>query len=260
MEQLHQYRELGYAYSRQAFSLDEVTEIKYQLDFYSQQKINDGIVKELDKETLRGINGAHLYDSFFANLVIEHRFIQFAYELIAEPFYVHQSKINVKSKMKGASWPWHQDFVFWANEDGIPEAKMLNVALLLSDVDMLHGPLCVIPKSHKEGNLSKKTERNNNWKSDVSSELSYQLDAETVDNLIQQNGYEYLMGKAGDLILFDPQLAHCSSSNLSPENREFLIITYNPCSNQPTIDSTNGRPDFLCGRDFTPISSINNRA
>ncbi|MER2494080.1 phytanoyl-CoA dioxygenase family protein [Catenovulum sediminis] len=258
MEQISQYRSQGYAFHRQAFNQQEVKEIKQKIMLYGQAYDNPGIVKENDGQTLRGLHGAHLYDTFFAELVKDPRFIVLAQELIAEPFYIHQFKINVKSKMKGASWPWHQDFVFWQNEDGIAQSNMVNIALLLSDVEILHGPLCVIPNSHKNGNLCQKINRKDNWMSDVSSDLSYQLDEYTVAELIDTHGTQYITGKAGDIFLFDPQLAHCSSSNLSPFNRELMIITYNPCTNQPQIAAEEGRPEFLCGRDFNPLVELAN--
>jgi ectoine hydroxylase len=256
MNYLRQYQEEGYAICRNIFSAQEVEMIKHSMNDYCCRNENDGIVTESDGVTIRGLHGAHLYDEYFSHLVRDSRFLDVASVVLSEPFYVHQFKINVKSKMKGASWPWHQDYIFWSNEDGIPESKMINIALLLADVDILHGPLCIIPKSHQFGNLSKKISRENNWKSDVSSELSYQLDAPTVAQLIDQYGVEYMTGKAGDVFLFDPQLAHCSSSNLSPNNRELLIITYNPCSNRPRAKTIDSRPEFLCGRDFSPLLPV----
>jgi ectoine hydroxylase len=59
-----------------------------------------------------------------------------------------------------------------------------------------------------------------------------------------------MLGPAGTLTAFHPNLVHSSSDNLSPDRRAVLLITYNAVGNAP-IQPT--RPDFLVDRDATPV-------
>ena len=245
-------RRHGFARQPGAFSPDEVRTIRRHIDSYVQHA-HPGIVHEDDTDLIRGIHGPHLYDAFFADLVTDARLLLPAQRFLGQPCYVHQFKINMKQRMKGQAWPWHQDFIYWKNGDGIEHPHLVNVALLLNDVDMLHGPLCFIPRSHTGGDLSITPQRADDWKQDISKDLTYQLGHDSVERLIADNGIEFMTGKAGDMIFFDPLLAHCSSTNLSPQDRALLIVTYNAVSNTPRAGHARVRPEFLCARDFTPL-------
>jgi ectoine hydroxylase len=39
--------------------------------------------------------------------------------------YIYQFKINVKAAFGGDVWQWHQDYIFWRNEDGMPGTESL---------------------------------------------------------------------------------------------------------------------------------------
>lgn len=245
-------RESGYALQRGCFLDEEVRAIRCHIDAYVQQA-HPGIVYEDDSRLIRGIHGPHLYDAFFADMVSDPRFLATAEQFLGERCYVHQFKINMKQRMNGQAWPWHQDYIYWKNGDGIENPDLLNVAMLLNDVDMLHGPLCFIPRSHTGGDLSEDPDRSGDWRQDLSKDLTYQVGHGAVDRLIRDNGIEFITGKAGDVVFFDPLLAHCSSTNLSPQDRVLLIVTYNAVSNAPRPGHHRIRPEFLCARDFTPL-------
>jgi len=196
-----------------------------------------------------------LYDEFFSDLASDPRFLLPAEEFLGQRCYVHQFKINMKQRMNGQAWPWHQDFIYWKNGDGIQNPDLLNVAMLLNDVDMLHGPLCFIPKSHRFGDLSEEPAKLGDWEQDLSRDLTYQIGHKAIERLIRDNGIEYMTGKAGDMVFFDPLLAHCSSTNLSPQDRVLLIVTYNAVSNTPRPDHRKIRPEFLSSRDFSPLEA-----
>ena len=244
----------GFYVQRQSFSIAEVGLINRKIDDYVQQP-HPGIVREADARLIRGIHGPHLFDDFFTDLISDPRLLRPAEEFLGERCYVHQFKINMKQRMNGQAWPWHQDFVYWQRGDGIRSPRLLNVALLLSDVDMLQGPLCFIPRSHTLGDLSTVPEKTGDWEQDISKDLTYQIGHRPIERLIAENGVKYMTGQAGDLILFDPLMAHCSSTNLSPHDRALLIVTYNAVSNAPVSDgSIRKRPEFLSARNFVPLA------
>jgi ectoine hydroxylase len=243
----------GYSRIEEAFSPAEVTEIEMQLNDYISAG-HKGIVYEEGDSTIRGIHGLHLYDDFFYNLCSNYKLLGIAQQYLEEPCYVHQFKINVKQRMTGDAWPWHQDFIYWKEGDGIANPKMINIGLMLDKVDMLNGPLCFIPNSHKHGEFSKPVGDLTDWNQDLSKNLTYQIGHEKIESLIESSGVEFMTGNKGDIIVFDPLLAHCSSVNMSPKDRKFLLITYNAVSNSPLIDNNNQRPEFLCARNTSPLN------
>ena len=223
-----------------------IKELNKNIECYSGLN-HPGVIKENDGKTFRGIHGPHLYDDFFNKIAVDKALLAIAEKILGERCYLHQFKINMKQNMTGKSWPWHEDFVYWREKDGIAEPKLINIAILLDDSEMLSGPLCFIPGSHKYSHsYANSGDKLADWKNDLSSDLNYQLDRKIVSAMIAENGVEFALGKAGDLLIFSPLIAHCSGSNLSPKDRKLLILTYNAVSNVPTVN--NGRPEFLCGK------------
>ena len=50
---------------------------------------------------------------------------------------MHQFKINGKMAFEGDVWQWHQDYGTWKNDDLMPDARAMNVANFLQDVECL---------------------------------------------------------------------------------------------------------------------------
>ena len=55
--------------------------------------------------------------------------------------YIRHFKINTKQAFKGDVWPWHQDYSYWKKEDGMPTARVLNIAIFLDEVNEFNGTL-----------------------------------------------------------------------------------------------------------------------
>jgi ectoine hydroxylase len=248
----------GLAFIRQSFNKQEIAVLNHRINSYSTQG-HPGIVYEENSRNIRGLHGVHLYDELFKALIRDPRLLTPAVDFLGEPAYVHQLKINYKKKLVGEGWPWHQDYIYWQEGDGIKSSRMLNVAIMLDDISPLNGPLCMIPNSHVHGELSDVRYRladdnaPDNYNQDVSKKLTYQVGGERVQSLLDENGYDFATGKAGDILLFDPLLVHCSSGNLSPVDRKLLIITYNPASNPPSEEKKHSRPEYLCARNYSPL-------
>src|SRR6266513_161143 len=51
---------------------------------------------------------------------------------------MHQFKINGKAAFDGDVWPWHQDYGTWVNDDQMPEARAMNVVILLFHGCLVH--------------------------------------------------------------------------------------------------------------------------
>ncbi|MBQ4814056.1 phytanoyl-CoA dioxygenase family protein [Pseudoalteromonas luteoviolacea] len=252
LNNIQQLNAHGFCHLPEVFSHAQVDEFKTQIQKYIDEN-HEGIVHEADSSAVRGIHGPHLYSDFFQAITNKKEFLELASSLLGEPCYVHQFKINIKRRMVGQHWPWHEDFVYWNKKDGIKEPNMLNIVIFLDKVELLNGPLCVIPSSHHIDDLTDVEAQDSAWQQDVSASLTYQLSEKRVEALIKQYGVHYLMGNAGDVTAFHPKLAHSSANNMSPWDRQMVIITYNAISNAPSLDKPDKRPAFLCSEDFTPL-------
>ena len=61
------------------------------------------------------------------------------------------SRSTARSAFDGDVWQWHQDYGTWQADDQMPEARAMNVAIFLDEVNEFNGPLMFIPGSHKLG-------------------------------------------------------------------------------------------------------------
>lgn len=254
IKMLQQLEDIGYVNIGNIFSNREVSCIISKLNSYMNNKF-PGTVYEQGGITVRGLHGLHLYDPFFYKLSCHPIFLDIAEQHLGSECYVHQFKVNLKRRMSGQSWPWHQDFIYWKSGDGIKLPTLVNIGILLDDVDMLCGPLCYIPSSHKNGDLTDVYNKSEHWNQDLSQNLTYQIGPDKIEMLLSNNKEEYMLGKAGDVIAFDPLLVHCSSTNMSPMDRKLLLITYNSPNNPPQLDSETRRPEFLCSQNYKALAA-----
>jgi ectoine hydroxylase len=168
-------------------------------------------------------------------------------QVFGEEVYMHQFKVNGKMAFDGDVWQWHQDYGTWKNDDEMPEARAMNVAIFLDEVNEFNGPLMFIPGSHKLGVLDAEH--------DVST-TSYPLwtiNHDVITKLVDRGGIVAPKGPAGSMILFHGCLVHASTSNLSPWNRVSVYLSLCAVSNHIRRFK---RPEYIAHRDFTPIRCL----
>lgn len=217
-----------------------------------------GHVFEAHGKGFRALHGCHLYDKTFNGLIRSPELLDTAKKLLNDDVYVHQLKVNLKKPFNGEQWPWHQDYIYWRNKDGIPKDSIISVMLFIDDINEFNGPLFIIPKSHAVGCIDSgnRDVTNGGWDQDVSADLTYQVENKLVDELIKKEGIFSAKGKKGTVLWFHGNIIHASPPNISPYKRRVGIITYNPVSNASTISGTQPRPEFICGTDTRPLQSI----
>ena len=217
-----------------------------------------GHVLEKHSQTYRAMHGCHLYDDTFRELIRWKMFVRVAEQLLGDKVYLHQLKINLKQAFCGESWPWHQDFIYWRNEDLIPRDTMISAMIYLDDVTDFNGPLFFIPQSHTAGCIESgaTADSPDGWAGNVSANLTYQVDHQTVTALARRYGMVNTKGPRGTVVWFHGNLVHASPENISPFPRRLAILTYNAVSNRPTRFKETPRPDFLFGRDMDALEAI----
>jgi ectoine hydroxylase len=255
-DQLQSYREDGYLLLPNYFS---ETEVEAMLEEYDRLKDVDspGRVMEEDGELIRALHGCHRTSDLFGDVVRLSRLVAPTRQILGGDVYVYQFKINSKEAMGGEAWQWHQDFIFWKNEDGMPEPLAVNVAVFLDEVTEFNGPLIVVPGSHEEGVLppAGADRDGDDWEDNVSADLSYTIGGDTLKDVVDEREMVAPKGGPGSVLFFHPNVVHGSVGNLSPQDRKLLIVTYNRSDNAPDPDGIH-RPEFLVSRDSEPIEAL----
>ncbi|HEU4454056.1 MAG TPA: phytanoyl-CoA dioxygenase family protein [Longimicrobium sp.] len=257
--QVERYRRDGYLFLPGFFSRGEAARWRGALpEVFAQD--TPGRVMEAGSGVVRSVYGTHAHHPLFAGMARDPRLVELARAVLESHVYVHQFKINAKQAFGGEVWEWHQDYIFWRNEDGMPENRVLNVVVFLDEVNEFNGPLLIIPGSHRHGVIASEQrddvedgdENAPAWKSNVSARLTYAITRDDVARLVGESGIVGPRGPAGSVLLFDANVVHGSSPNMSPFDRAVAIVTYNSVLNTPNPVAT-PRPEFLASRDYTPI-------
>ncbi|MBC1237553.1 phytanoyl-CoA dioxygenase family protein [Nostoc sp. 2RC] len=263
-EQLSIYKAQGFLVLPEYFSRAEIEVMKAELSGLSVKDSPKRIL-EKDGKTVRSLHGVHTSNNVF-NCLTRHSFIvEPAMQIVGSEVYIYQFKINIKAAFSGDIWKWHQDYIYWRKEDGMPRPQVVNAMCLLDDMNEFNGPLFVIPGSHREEMIdvavhnSRETPKNVHnssdsprWMSSFSANLKYSLNQELITNLVSKYGIAFIKAAAGSVVFFDSNIVHASTNNISPFGRSTVIITYNSIENIPS-PVVKPRPDFLVSQDYRPV-------
>ena len=208
--------------------------------------------REKGSDAVRTNFAAHLYSTPFAKLARHPRMIKPVEDLLQEKLYMHQFKINGKMAFEGDVWQWHQDYGTWFNDDLMPSARAMNVAIFLDEVTEFNGPLLFIPGSHKKGVIKA------NHDLTTTSYPLWTIDNNLIKQLVDRagghdGGIVSPKGPAGSMIVFHSCLVHASSNNLSPFNRISVYLSLCAVSNHIRRFK---RKEYIAHRDFTPIECL----
>jgi ectoine hydroxylase len=244
--QLDAFDRDGYLFFPGLFRPEEIKTLTDEVPaLYAQRRPEN--VREKTGDVVRTNFAAHMYSAPFARLARHPRMVEPIKQLFGEDVYMHQFKINGKQAFDGDVWQWHQDYGTWMNDDQMPAARAMNVAIFLDEVNEFNGPLMFIPGSHKQGVL------------DASHDLSttsyplWVISHDSIRRLVEKGGIVAPKGPAGSMILFHGCLVHASTSNLSPWNRVSVYLSLCAVSNHIRRFK---RPGYIAHRDFTPIQCL----
>jgi ectoine hydroxylase len=244
--QIADYDRDGYLFFPSLFTPVEIEALTDEVPgLYAQRRVEN--VREKGSDAVRTNFAAHLYSKPFAKLARHPRMVDPVVQLFDEGVYMHQFKINGKMAFNGDVWQWHQDYGTWLNDDLMPEARAMNVAIFLDEVNEFNGPLMFIPGSHKQGALPAGHDTS------TTSYPLWTIDHDTISQLVAKRGIVAPKGPAGSMILFHGCLVHASSSNLSPWNRVAVYLSLCAVSNHIRRFK---RPEYIAHRDFAPIRTL----
>ncbi len=254
-EQLKAFDEQGYVFFPNCFSEEEIALLRAEAD----------AILKLDRQEVwrektgapRTAFAAHTFSEVFGLLARHPRLIEPLRQLFGEDVYVHQFKLNAKAAFEGDVWQWHQDYGTWARDDGMPEARAMNIAVFLDEVLPINGALMLIPQSHKHGTLAAGHDTS------TTSYPLWTLDNETVTRLADEAagddgvGIVAPTGKPGSVLMFHGNLVHASPPNITPYPRKIVYLTLCAVSNHITKFT---RAEWIAHRDFRPIVPVDDDA
>ena len=268
-EQVSFYNENGYLKLDNYLRETEIEKLCAELP-KTIEKDSPRIILE-DNGSVRSIFAPHFVNETYQKLSRLERFVTPSKQLIGRDVYVHQYKVNTKKGLKGDWWEWHQDFPYWHIDDGIKKPDLVSVLIYLQDTDSSNGALLLVPKSHKlgivkfadKGNLpndaalkySDHQKTTNNYSSSLNANIKFTIDPGLLMELAKKNSIVTASGKKGTVLFFHSNLFHASNINLTPFDRDAIIITYNSINNLPT-NFQNPRPNFLVGKDYNSIENL----
>ena len=265
-EQVRTYEQEGYVFLTNCYTSCEIDVLKAEsLKVFAEDTPKRVLEKEHD--IVRSVYGSHMTNEVFNKLSRHPRIVEPVQQLLGSEVYVYQFKINAKAAFGGDLWQWHQDYIFWQKEDGLRSDRAASVAIFLDDVNEFNGPMFVIPGSQAEGVIDKSAqplidvmryqvyEKSPAWISNLTADLNYSLDRETIAYLVEKYRLFAPKGPAGSALFFHSNLVHASSNNISPFDRTVVIVTFNSVENVPDWREK-PRPDFLVSRDVAPIVPV----
>jgi ectoine hydroxylase len=236
----------GFLILPERFSKQKVKLIRDRLPALIAEDHPGNIIEQSSGE-IRTTMGLHLRYDVFTRLVRHPRLVGPALQVLGEPAYIQQVKVNVMAAFSGEIWQWHYDFATHHAEDGVPSPAALNLHIFLDDVTEFNGPLFFAPGSHKAGEHGARLD------TETTSYPLWVCDQTRVADLVARRGLVSAKGVKGTMLIFHDTLVHGSPNNMSPWDRAIFLLIANPVSNalrKPT------RPDHKHHCNLTPITLL----
>ncbi|GKU79086.1 ectoine hydroxylase [Paenibacillus sp. L3-i20] len=251
--QLAFYEENGYLFIEQFFNPDEVENLKSELNqlLLSSKSVEaPEVILEPGGDQVRSIFAVHESNKVFSDLSAHPRLTAVIKQIIGSEVYIHQSRVNFKPGFNGKEFYWHSDFETWHAEDGMPNMRALSCSIALEDNTLFNGALMVVPGSHRTFVSCVGQTPDDHYKESLRKQEYGVPDQASLTKLVQQGGIEMPVGKAGSILLFDCNLMHGSSSNISPYPRSNVFYVYNSVENklQQPFSATTSRPHYIASR------------
>ena len=146
-------------------------------------------------------------------------------------------------------------------EDGLPHCRVLSAWVMLTENNEFNGPLYLIPGSHRYFVSCAGAAPANHHKASLRKQEYGVPGINALKELTAKGGLAAACGAPGTLILHEGNTMHGSPDNISPSARTNLFFVYNSVRNTPADNpfaAAKFRPEFLGGRDFTPLEPIDN--
>ncbi|MCZ0207340.1 ectoine hydroxylase [Streptomyces sp. UMAF16] len=256
-EQLARYRSSGYLVLDHLLSPREVEAYRAELRRLGSDpalRASERVILEPGSDRVRSVFEVEKVSELFAGLLHSPRLTDIARQVLGSDVYIHQSRVNYKPGFGGAPFDWHSDFETWHSEDGMPRPRAFSVSIALSENLPCNGPLMVMPGTHTTFVPTVGETPPDYHKESLRVERLPvgSPDPHHLTRMAEQHGIEQVTGPAGTAVMFDSNLLHASSGNITPFPRSNIFIVYNSVENtlEAPFAAARPRPQHLGNREF----------
>lgn len=264
-EFIESYEENGYLVLEDLFTDADISRFQdetRELMKTWKHRDTDSVIREPGSGDVRTIFQVHATNRLFGKLAADERLAGLAEYILGDRVYIHQSRLNYKPGFRGKEFYWHSDFETWHVEDGMPRMRALSMSIALTDNYEKNGPLMLIPGSHHEYVVCAGETPEEHFRTSLKKQEYGVPDEGMLTDLVARHGIVSIPGKPGTVTLFDSNIMHGSSSNITPFPRSNVFLVYNAISNRVTdpFCSRPPRPEFVASRrEISPVSKNTHR-
>lgn len=172
-----------------------------------------------DNPRLRRVSSPCDQDAVFWELLTDGPLGDLAMDLLGPDVKFYQAKLNFKSPKGGTEVRWHQDHPFFPHTNH----AVLTMGVYLEDCTLDHGPLEIIPGSHK-GEIFNHYDSGGVWRGEISAADSSRID---------DSSAKVFDGAAGSVTIHNYRTVHGSKPNRSDGARPLLLYVLSAADAMP---------------------------
>jgi hypothetical protein len=172
-----------------------------------------------DNPRLRRISSPCDHDPVFWELLTDGPLGDLAMDLLGPDVKFYQAKLNFKAPKGGTEVRWHQDAPFFPHTNH----AVLTMGVYLDDCSLEHGPLEIIPGSHK-GEIFDHYDAAGEWRGEIRSADCGRFDVATA---------KVFDGAAGAVTVHSYRTVHGSKPNVSEGPRPLLLYVLSAADAMP---------------------------
>jgi ectoine hydroxylase len=248
----------GYAILDELLNPAEVADLAAEVTRLAEDpdlRADERVIVEKASNRVRSVFEVHRLSSVIADLVRQERIAGLARQVLGSEVYLHQSRVNYMPGFSGSGFYWHSDFETWHAEDGMPAPRAVSLSIALTDNFPYNGSLMVMPGSHRTFVACQGETPPDNHRKSLQEQQIGVPDRSAVADLADKHGIAQFTGARGSALLFDSNLMHGSSNNITPFPRSNLFLVFNSVEN--ALDTPYAapapRPDHIAARAVTPV-------
>lgn len=238
--QLEEFRSAGFLLVREFLDPEETALLR---DTAKTDKVLDDHANAMDDGAEHPVRLAlwnHPGDSLYGMIARSASLVNGMEQLLGGEVYHYHSKMILKDAKVGGAWAWHQDYGYWYH-NGVLAPLLASASIAVDSATRENGCLQVVRGSHALGRIDH-----------ILAGEQAGADPERMAEILKRHPVEFVEMNAGDVLLFDCNLLHCSAPNLSDHPRWSMICCYNAARNDPYRESHHPR--------YTPLANVEDAA
>lgn len=248
----------GYAIIERLLEPEEIASFAAEIDRLAADpdlQGDDRLIVEKSSNQVRSVFDVHRLSPAVADLVHESRVVELARQVLGSDVYIHQSRVNYLPGFGGTGFYWHSDFETWHAEDGMPRPRAVSLSIALTDNYAFNGSLMVMPGSHRTFVPCQGETPEEHYRESLrEQELGVPIQSD-VTVLADKYGIDQFVGPAGSALLFDSNVMHGSTNNITPFPRSNIFLVFNSVENSlaEPFAGPAPRPSYIASRDVVPV-------